>query len=86
MDNLNNKLSNEEQSQPSCLGSVTCGFGSHRYKAGKSYILQNGMGYFSDKLNDGVYMEYDGNESSIVIIKEGKQYKQTYSEFISNCK
>lgn len=37
MDNLNNKLSNEEQSQPSCLGAVS---GSH-YNYSEKDVITN---------------------------------------------
>lgn len=39
MDNLNNKLSNEEQSQPSCLGAVV---GNKNYGYGTTKTIRNG--------------------------------------------
>ena len=69
MDNLNNKLSNEAQSQPSCLGAVICRLSSHTlikpldFDGEPLYYKMNGMyGYLmpSGKKVLWFYSDADG--------------------------
>ena len=42
------------------------------------------QGYYNDQ--EGFYMEWDSENTFLVVRKDGKDYKQTIDEFISNCK
>lgn len=69
-----------------------------KYKAGKGEIFipkpplntEGKQGYWnSESPEGGFWIEFNylgKNETSLVVKKEGKEYRQTMDEFISNCR
>lgn len=72
---------NEDKLFPKATGNYIA-----RYKPSNTHLICKGTGLFSnEKLTNGIYVGYDDNETTISIVKDGVEYKQTFSEFIDNC-
>ena len=69
-----------------------------KYKAGKAKIFipnpvqdtKGKRGYWNNENpKEGFWIEFNylgKNETSLVVMKDGKEYRQTMEDFISNCR